>query len=212
MIKKIVAMADLHGYLPNRIPACDLLLIAGDICPDYKPQREWLDRDFRRWLGRIPARHVVATWGNHDFAGEAGDVPKLRCSVLVDETIEIEGVRIHGTPWTPVCSRFAFTEDEDVLEGCFNRIPSDVDILISHGPPRGWVDLSRYGTHDGSVALLAAVERARPALTICGHVHEARAGATAPWGRIENVSAVDQRRIQRRHSFVKLTWKDHKRA
>ena len=50
---KIVAMSDLHGYLPE-IPACDLLLIAGDICPlgNHKPafQAEWLDTTFRRWL------------------------------------------------------------------------------------------------------------------------------------------------------------------
>jgi hypothetical protein len=204
-------MADLHGHLPGGVPRCDLLVIAGDICSDYFPQRDWLDRDFRKWLARIPARHVVATWGNHDFAGDAGDVPDLRCRFLVDQTIELDGVRIHGTPWTPVQSRFAFTEDEDVLEGIFSRIPSDVDILISHGPPYGWVDMSRYGTHDGSTALLAAIQRARPALTICGHVHAARGGATAPWGRIENVTAVDERRQLRRPAFLEIKWTRRKR-
>jgi len=202
---KIVALSDLHGHLPDRIPACDLLVIAGDICPDYVVQREWLDTAFRSWLSRRRARHVVATWGNHDFAGEAGDVPPLPCTFLVDETIEIDGLRIHGTPWTPVCSRFAFTEDEDVLEGCFSRIPSNLDLLISHGPPHEWADLSRHGTHDGSIVLRQAVERARPRVTICGHVHRARGSVTVPWGRVENVASLDEARVPRAMPYVTLT-------
>src|SRR5436190_15681713 len=50
---RIVALSDQHGFLPN-IPPCDLLIVAGDVCPDrfgpfmavHDPyqQKAWFDR------------------------------------------------------------------------------------------------------------------------------------------------------------------------
>ena len=57
----ICAVSDLHGQLPD-IPKCDLLLIAGDVCPvtnhslDF--QEHWLDTEFRWWLKKIPAKKI----------------------------------------------------------------------------------------------------------------------------------------------------------
>jgi Icc-related predicted phosphoesterase len=203
---RIVAVADLHGWLPAEVPACDLLIIAGDICPDGDRQFQWLDAELRPWLEAVPARYVVATWGNHDYAAEWGYVPPLPCAFLVDEGIDIEGVAVYGTPWTREAGMWAFSEPEAVLAGTFARIPDGVDIVISHSPPLGWCDRTPEGTYRGSAALLDAMERARPRLTICGHAHDGRGGADAPWGRIENVSAVDGRRRRRRSPFVVIDW------
>ena len=60
---KVVATSDLHGTLPP-IPACDLLLIAGDVCPvwDHKLffQDIWLRTTFTDWLRAQPAKKIVA--------------------------------------------------------------------------------------------------------------------------------------------------------
>ena len=71
---KICAVSDLHGNLPT-IPECDLLIIAGDVCPDkfkhnnYRfPDRDgqlaWLHYEFKTWLRDQPAAETVMTFGN----------------------------------------------------------------------------------------------------------------------------------------------------
>lgn len=48
-------------------------------------------------------------------------------------------------------------------------MPDDIDILVTHGPPRAHLDM----IHLGCPTLLEEVWRVRPRLHIFGHVHEA---------------------------------------
>lgn len=55
----------------------------------------------------------------------------------------------------------------------WDLIPSDVDILVTHGPPIGHGDLCRGGGRAGCVQLLQTVqERVRPKYHVFGHIHE----------------------------------------
>jgi len=68
-----------------------------------------------------------------------------------------------------------FSADKAKLERKFSRIPSDVDVLITHLPPRGIRDLAGRGPtarHWGGDALLAKVLELRPRVHLFGHVHE----------------------------------------
>jgi hypothetical protein len=77
---RIVALSDQHGHLPP-IPPCDLLIVAGDVCPDsfgpflaiFEPhqQKALFDQNARPWLAAAPAAHKILTWGNHDWCGRA---------------------------------------------------------------------------------------------------------------------------------------------
>jgi predicted MPP superfamily phosphohydrolase len=77
MEKKICAISDIHGHLPE-IPECDILCICGDIIPlyiqrDFAQSIAWLSGPFQKWALEAPCKHVVMVWGNHDFIGERLD-------------------------------------------------------------------------------------------------------------------------------------------
>ena len=101
---RIVALSDQHGHLPA-IPPCDLLIIAGDVCPDRfgpylaahapEQQQAWFDRHVRPWLAAAPAGQTVLTWGNHDWCGETESsqksedgAPGLR--IVVDDCVHVQ--------------------------------------------------------------------------------------------------------------------------
>jgi predicted phosphodiesterase len=58
-----------------------------------------------------------------------------------------------------------------------------VDVVITHGPPRGVRDRSwaSGGQHVGSPELFAAVARARPKLHCFGHIHEGWGAEVVTW-------------------------------
>jgi Icc-related predicted phosphoesterase len=199
---RVAATSDLHGHLPE-VPACDLLLIAGDITPvsrhDVSFQAQWLDADFRRWLQAVPARHIVGIAGNHDFVFERAPerVPSdLPWTYLQDEPARVGDLRIWGSPWTPWFYDWAFNaprddSEEEFLTERYAAVGDDTDVLLIHGPPEGYGDLTARGVRAGSTALLRLVDRVQPALCVFGHIHEARGSWTRGESSLANVSAVD---------------------
>lgn len=209
---RIAALSDQHGFLPV-IPRCDLLIVAGDICPDRigrflahlepKRQREWFDVMVRPWLDASPATHKVATWGNHDWCGQGCDFsadgpkasPTTRLQILVDEPTNVEGLRIWGMPWSNEFMGWAFMKAPDRLAAHYDAIPAGTDIVISHQPPFGYGDSpggSRQSEHIGSRELLAAIDRVRPRLVICGHIHGGHGRYARNGSLICNVGVVDE--------------------
>jgi predicted thioesterase len=218
---RIVALSDQHGFLPD-IPPCDLLIIAGDVCPDsfgpftarHSPeqQKAWFDRNVRPWLASAPATHKILTWGNHDWCGQAcsfvSDSPAQARStdlqILVDEETRIplpgalDGyVSVWATPWSNTFMRWAFMKRPSELTRIYAAIPVGIDILVSHQPPLYHGDRvfdmdSGRIEHVGSRELLDAIERLQPQLVICGHVHGGFGRYQHQGIPVYNVSVVDE--------------------
>jgi hypothetical protein len=180
-----------------------VLLIAGAIAPATRPgvafQAPGVDTHVRRWLEAVPAQHIVGIAGNHDLVFERAPerVPTdLPWTYLQDEAACVGDLRLWGSPWTPWFYDWAFNaprhdSEEEFLTECYAAVGDDTDVLLIHGPPRGYGDLTARGKRAGSAALLRLVDRVRPALCVFGHIHEARGSWTRGSSILANVSAVD---------------------
>jgi Icc-related predicted phosphoesterase len=192
----------MHGTLP-KIEPCDLLLIAGDVCPTHdhhwQYQAAWMDNYLRRWLDTVDAKEVVAVLGNHDFIGEKHPnlISKdLRWTLLdLDDTVKF-GLKIWGSPYQNFFCNWAFNApegdvEEKFLADIYRNIPDDADIIISHGPPRlGTLDVTVSGVETGSHTLLKRVEEVQPKLLVTGHIHEGYGVFDLQWARKENRDTV----------------------
>ena len=108
---------------------------------------------------------VLAVTGNLDNflveerLGEAG--------VLLDgRAVEQAGLR-----WAGIGGRDPL-RDAERLRGAAGV--KRVDVLLSHYPPRGVVDLTHSGCRGGLEEVRRLVEELSPRLVLCGHIHEAR--------------------------------------
>ncbi len=64
-------------------------------------------------------------------------------------------------------------------------------MVVTHSPPKGVADRTSAGRSVGSTAIRAALERIRPRLAVCGHIHDSQGvsgliGAT----RVHNLGPV----------------------
>lgn len=172
---RIVAVSDLHTNLPE-IPPCDLLIIAGDVCMGFgntpAMQREWLRTFFYDWLKEVPAKNIVLTAGNHDFAFQEGIVGSLPGNVLIDKGMSFinedeEKWHIWGSPWTRGGYWAYELSNEKALDEKWDRIPEGTDIIVTHMPPYGSGD----GKGLGSMGLTDRILKIKPKLVVCGHIH-----------------------------------------
>lgn len=161
---KIVAISDLHGYLPEIYEHCDVLCICGDIVPlsiqSYpKYSIDWLNTTFKDWCYSIDCDKIIIISGNHDFVFEElyDEFCESRCDLneivknfsqyvsdkldfgekiiyLHDNLYEYNGVTFYGTPHIPELKRWAFYQCREDLEKYYNLIPDDVDVLLTHSP------------------------------------------------------------------------------
>ena len=194
---KIAILADQHGELPP-IPPCDLMILSGDItggpdhvCGQWRPDlsdwkwREWLATDFARWVQGAPM--TVAIAGNHDTAVQQFGFPVLNnLHYLRDSGCEVGGLKFWGTPWIKQWDDLAFNLNDRGRAIKLDMVPDGTDVLVCHMPPFGIGDLVG-GKPAGCCFVLNAINRVKPRLVTCGHIHEGR--GMYRWGETTIVNA-----------------------
>lgn len=106
------------------------------------------------------------------------------------ETIKLERedgpntiFKVFGSPYSPGTGLwgFGYTPDSEAAQALWDPIPSDADIVITHGPPKDHCDKNRQGVSCGCEALAQKLSRVRPKLAVCGHIHESRGADRVIW-------------------------------
>lgn len=146
---RILACADLHGH-PERITRVRALVA------EHTPDVLLLPGDLTHVDGGIDALTllhtltvpVLAVWGNMDGPRSVEEIQQ-HGQLMGPQPVTVGSVTFGGPNVTKRC-----------------------DVLVTHEPPFGTLDVARLGRHIGSRAVLEIVERLRPRVLTCGHVHE----------------------------------------
>ena len=224
---KIAGVSDLHGYLPiypsdwwEGIRDCEILFICGDISPlsiqgSIPLCEEWLLEEFRPWANDLPVEKVIFIGGNHDFYLERckkrdnlfhwfpsqGKITYLYNNKI--EYISSQDSKVYNIYGTPYCHKFgnwAFMREDETLKEKFAQIPENLDILITHDPPKlGTVgtilqpNRHNTGIDAGGQVLAEAVLEKKPKLVLSGHIHSGNHNVEEVEGiKLVNCSILDE--------------------
>ena len=138
--------------------------------------------DFCEWFEAQDYKHKIFIAGNHDRMFENHPlesntiVNKYDVTYLQDDEHLIDGVKLYGTPWQPEFCNWAFNLPRrgDALMAKWGAIPKDTDILITHGPPQGHLDISGPPHNEGNLGcelLRERIDTIQPLIHCFGHIH-----------------------------------------
>lgn len=206
----VVCISDTHNNQPS-LPEGDILIHAGDLTQSGSFQEIQATLD---WLRSHDAfQHIIVIAGNHDnlldpsrdrdasdqeqrASLDWGDIVYLQDSSEHLKCRNGRRLQVYGSPHSPKNGNWSFQypRQTDTWSG---RIPSDVDILITHCPPQGHLD----ATQIGCAHLLQELWRARSALHVFGHVH---AGYGREWLLFDTLQKAYERVITARGGILNL--------
>lgn len=198
---RVVAVADTHLFHDELVvPDGDILIHAGDMCRggdlhELRDAARWLRSLPHRYKIVVAGNHDWAlapctrdaapcqSCVARDDPGSRGE----RCDgdaaiaremlagliYLEDSEVTLEGLRIYGSPWQPEYNDWAFMLPRGApLAAVWSRVPRNLDILVTHGPPDGIGDRSPVGGRTGCADLRARVADVAPRLHVFGHIHQ----------------------------------------
>jgi Icc-related predicted phosphoesterase len=169
----------LHDYVTQDLPGGDMIIHAGDVSSRGIPREI---NEFLEWFSSLNYKYKIFIAGNHDFGFELPRHSREKDREIVipdnviylqDDLVEIEGIKIYGTPWQPRFYNWAFNVDRgEAIAQKWKLIPEGIDILVTHGPPYSILDKTQYGDVVGCEELYKRVFEVKPKINVFGHIHE----------------------------------------
>jgi Icc-related predicted phosphoesterase len=180
---RILHISDTHGLhhdLKLNLDV-DVIVHSGD-CSNYRdPARNQLEvYNFLEWYMTLPAIKIFVA-GNHDTSVERRmfkkeDFAARGIIYLEHDEVIIQGFKFFGSPYTPTFGDWAFMKARDKIYKVWESMPEDINVLITHGPPKGVRDLTenregRELVQCGDLSLSKWVFNNQPNAHLFGHVH-----------------------------------------
>ena len=190
-----------HKLVTKDLRGGDLIIHAGDISSVGYPHEI---EEFFKWFSNLNYKYKIFIAGNHDWGFQNNYakinpiIQKYSGSViyLQDQMVEIEKIKIYGAPWQPFFCDWAFNlpRNGSELEYVWNKIPENIDILITHGPPYGFLDkvIGEY-EHLGCELLMKRIEIVKPKIHVFGHIHSGYGYVTNGRTHFINASVLNER-------------------
>jgi len=172
---KFVVISDTHGkHRELKLPKGDIIIHAGDFCHYGSSDNMY---DFLLWYKDLNFERKILIGGNHDFfadeeAERFKELLPMEVSYLNDSQIIINGIKIWGSPVSPDMTGWAFGKERGLeMKEHWDLIPEDIEILITHTPPKDILDKSRSGKSIGCEELKKRLKSLDLKFHIFGHVH-----------------------------------------
>jgi Icc-related predicted phosphoesterase len=181
----IFHFSDTHGlHREIEIPPCDMVVFSGDECSSKDSTGYTDSMDFIDWFSRLDTPVKIMIAGNYSFNIEHGIISKEYIEskgivYLENSVVEIRGLSIWGSPYTPAFSDGSFLLERGSLGKVYEEIPEGVDIIIQHGPPYSILDLTRHESGElefcGCKQLLERIQQLKKLKAVLfGHIHDTR--------------------------------------
>ncbi|CAF0922084.1 unnamed protein product [Adineta steineri] len=210
---RIVCISDTHSRYQFELPPGDILVHGGDFSLDGRQTEIEEFLKYLKGLTQYRLKIFIAgnhdltlepkfyeeTWKRWHYRGKQDY--ELIGRLIRDPSLATEhgiiyleqqefidpqtGLKFFGSPYQPEFCDWAFNlpANSPEIKQVWSKIPDDVDVLITHGPPANILDKTYMEQHVGCAQLLARVQKIKPKLHVFGHIHEA-------YGREEHDSTI----------------------
>lgn len=197
---KLVCISDTH--LRNfSIPKGDFLIHAGDLTFDGSLRQ--VIEGFKKLETSTQGHEFKGKYflpGNHDWAFYNKDTGKAIAEEygwkVIDNdlsTLQLEkNLLLFGSAIQPEFCNWAFNEPDHMREQFWERSPA-CDILTVHSPAYGLLDSLEDGPNVGCKYIRKYIDRVKPKLVICGHIHHSYGQMDYEGIKIVNASICDER-------------------
>lgn len=175
-------MLDMYLEDPDFIRDVDVIIHAGDATNSKaKIVNELEMHNFLEWYSDLDIPTKIFVPGNHDVSIESGMIREdsyPNIDFLIHQPMCIDGVNFFGSPYTPTFGEgWAYNKKLHRIADAWDIVPDNTDILITHGPPKGILDITHVSDsiikNVGCKALLNKVfSLDKLQYHIFGHIHD----------------------------------------